>query len=366
MRILVWQWGRRGAGPRYAVELAAGLRGVPGVEPLLSLSQQAEILSGPQAPHCDLPVATYRGFKDLLLRLPLLPFQVGGLARRIAALRPDAAICAMPAPLDALMAAALRRAKVPYAVVVHDADLHPGDIHSLQMVLQRRLARRADAVVALSRHVADRLLEQDVARPGRLVLTELPPLSYGAPPPPPRAHGGRLRLLCFGRLLPYKGLDLLAETMAALGPRDDLELRVVGNGPESEVLAQLRALPGVTVENRWVPEEEVAGILAWSDALVLPYREASQSGVAATAIAARRFVVATRVGGITEQLEGSPLARLVPPDATALGAALVALAAEPVPDALPIDNRWPGVVAALAQDLSRVLLARQGQDHQGV
>lgn len=351
----MWQWGRRGAGPRYAVELAAGLRGVPGVEAMLSLSRQAEILAGPDAPACDLPVETYSGLRDLVLRLPLLPFQVGGLARRIAALRPDAAICAMPAPLDMLMAAALRRAKVPYAVVVHDADLHPGDIHSLQMVLQRRLARRADAVVALSRHVGDRLLEQGVARPGRLVLTELPPLSYGAPPPPPRAHGGRLRLLCFGRLLPYKGLDLLAETMAALGPRNDLELRVVGSGPDSEVLAQLRALPGVTVENRWVPEEEVAGILAWADALVLPYREASQSGVAAAAIAARRFVVATRVGGITEQLQGSPLARLVPPDAAALGGALVALAQEPAPAAIPVDDRWPGVVAGLVGDLSRVL-----------
>ena len=355
MRILVWQWGRRGAGPRYAVELAAGLGGVPGVEAVLSLSRQAEILAGPGAPVCDLPEDTYQGLGGLLLRLPRLPFEVGGLARRIAALRPDVAICAMPAPLDALMAAALRRARVPHAVVVHDADLHPGDIHSLQMVLQRRLARQADAVVALSRHVGDRLLEQGVARPGRLVLTELPPLSYGAPPPPARGHGGKLRLLCFGRLLPYKGLDLLAEAMEGLGARDELELRVVGQGPESEVLDRLRALPGVTVENRWVPEEEVAAILAWADALVLPYREASQSGVAATAIAARRFVVATRVGGITEQLEGSPLARLVPPEAGALGAALVALAAEPVAGAIAVDDRWPGVVAALVRDLSKVL-----------
>ncbi len=143
--------------------------------------------------------------------------------------------------------------------------------------------------------------------------------------------------------------------MAGLGRRDDLELRVVGNGPESPVLAQLRALPGVTVENRWVPEEEVAAILAWSDALVLPYREASQSGVAATAIAAHRFVIATRVGGITEQLQDSPMARLVPPDAAALGTALVALAAETPTATLPTESRWPTVVSALARDLSAVL-----------
>ena len=352
MRLLVWQWGRRGAGPRFAAALADGLAQVPGVTAALSLSRQAEILGGLAPPHCDLPVPTYAGLGGLLLRLPLLPFQVGGLARRIAALRADAAICAMPAPLDLLMAAALRRARVPYAVVVHDADLHPGDIHAPQMLLQRRLVARADAVVALSRHVGDRLTAQGLAR--RLIMSEHPPLHFGPPPAPPRAHGGKLRLLCFGRLLPYKGLDLLAEAMARLGPRDDMELRVVGSGPESAVLDALRRLPGVQVENRWVPEGEVADILAWSDALVLPYREASQSGVAAAALAAGRFVVATKVGGITEQLAGVKLARLVAPDPAALAAALVALAGEMAP-AVPVPDRWPDVSAALARDLAAAL-----------
>jgi len=356
----VWQWGRRGAGPRYAAMLADGLRHVAGVQAMLSVSRQAEILGGAQAPDCDLPVDTYQGWQGLLLRLPLLPFEVGGLAARIAGLRPDAAICAMPAPLDMLMAAALQRAKVPYAVVVHDADLHPGDIHGLQMVLQRRLVARADAVVALSRHVGDQLLAQGVARgmarAGRLILSELPPLHFGPLPPAPRAHGGRLRLLCFGRLLPYKGLDLLAEAMAALAGRADLELRVVGSGPESAVLDRLRGLPGVRVENRWVPEGEVGEILAWSDAVVLPYREASQSGVAAAALAAGRFVVATRVGGITEQLVGVALARLVAPEAAALADAMAALAGEArLALPAPVPDRWPGVSAALVRDLEAAL-----------
>ena len=37
----------------------------------------------------------------------------------------------------------------------------------------------------------------------------------------------------------------------------------------SIMVAALRALPGVSVENRWVAEDEVGALLAWADALVL-------------------------------------------------------------------------------------------------
>ena len=74
----------------------------------------------------------------------------------------------------------------------------------------------------------------------------------------------------------------------------------------------------MTVENRWVPEAEVGDLFSWADAVVLPYREASQSGVAAVALAAHRHVVATRVGGLSEQLRDEPLAILCEPDAASL------------------------------------------------
>jgi glycosyltransferase involved in cell wall biosynthesis len=213
--------------------------------------------------------------------------------------------------------------------VVHDADYHPGDGYPFQMTLQRRLAARATGLVALSSHVAARLRERGELGAKRLILSSHPPFTFGPPPPPPRSHGGRLRLLFFGRLLPYKGLDLFVAALHRLGPRDDIEIRVAGLGPDSVALTALRAMPHVTVDQRWIPEDEVAAILAWSDALVLSHREASQSGVAATAIAARRWVVATNVGGLVEQLAQEPLARLCPPTPEALAAAIQGLIESP-------------------------------------
>jgi glycosyltransferase involved in cell wall biosynthesis len=359
--VLVWQWGRRGAGPRFAAELAESLRALPGHAVLLSLSRQAELLRQPDPPACGLPIATYDSAPSFLLRCALAPFRVRWLRGRLAAWKPDVAICAMPGPLDLLMAAALRRARVPFLVVVHDADLHPGDGLPFQMRLQHALMRRAGGLIALSPHVRDRLLADGRARAERLILSRHPPLSFGPPPPPALAHDGKVRLLSFGRLLPYKGLDLLAEAMRLVGPRDDFVLRVVGQGPDSPELAALAALPGVEVENRWVPEGEIGALLAWSDAMVLSHREASQSGAAAAAIAARRWVIATRVGGLAEQLAGETLARLCDPTPASLAAAIATLldqrpdAGEPGSDAA---IAWREMAAALSAAIGALLAGR--------
>ena len=132
---------------------------------------------------------------------------------------------------------------------------------------------------------------------------------------------------------------------------------MVGQGPESAALATLRKLPGVTVENRWVPEGEVGALLAWSDALVLSHREASQSGVAAAAIAAGRWVVATRVGGITEQLRHEPLARLCDPTEESVAAAIAGLLDNPPPATVQEDpsTTWRDVANDLVRQLKAVL-----------
>jgi glycosyltransferase involved in cell wall biosynthesis len=322
MRVLVWQWGRRGAGPRIAASLADGARLIPGTEVALSLSSGAEILASATPPVCELALPAYSSLPGFIWRLAQAPLIVRELAKQIARLRPDVAICAMPGPLDLLMMSALRRNHVSTVVVLHDAEPHPGDGLPLQMFLQRRLLRRAGAVVVLSEYVAQRLRQQRLIDPNRIIVLSLPPFIFGPMPAAPRAHGGPLRLLCFGRLLPYKGLDLLASAMRQIDTDRAWELRVVGSGPESPELAALREVSGVTVENRWVPEDEIGQLIAWSDVVVLPYREASQSGIAPAVIAAGRIVVATRVGGLLQQLRDAPNTTLCEPDAGSLAIAL--------------------------------------------
>jgi glycosyltransferase involved in cell wall biosynthesis len=359
MKVLVWQWSRLGGPPRFGALLARALGAQPDVTVALSLSTAAQL--PPALAECHLPVDTYSSLAGYIRRVLRAPLDLLRLTRRVRALAPDIAVCAQPGPLDLLMAATLRRLGIPFVILVHDATLHPGDGMPMQMTLQRWLCRSADAIGALTAHVGATLRSQGLAGTPRrpLISVSHPPFAFDIELATPRAPGPR-RLLCFGRLLAYKGLDLLADALITLGARDDLVVRVVGTGPECAELDALRSIPQVTVENRWVPEEEVGALLAWSDALVLPYREASQSGVAAAALAAGRPVIATRVGGLEEQLGNRPGVMLCEPTGAAVADALCALLASPPIIVPPQDANiaWQAMAADLVRQIAPLTKGR--------
>ena len=314
----------------------------------------------------------YDSVPTFVRRLVEAPFAVGAMTRRLSPFQFDLAICAQPHMFDLVMSAALRRLKVPYVVLVHDADAHPGDGLPMQMFLQRRLCARAAGVGALTTHVGVELKRQGVVGPKGKPLLRLshPPVSYKLPTL--IAEQG-LRLLFFGRLLPYKGLDLLAEALAQLGPSTGMTVRIIGSGPETPTLDALRKLPNVSVENRWIDEEEIGGLLAWSTALVLPYREASQSGVAAAALASGRRVLSTRVGGLLEQFINEPRAILCEPNVSSLAIGLQELLASSVEQDTPIPTSeikaaWREMGASLLDQVEALGLvsARTLHDLQGL
>jgi glycosyltransferase involved in cell wall biosynthesis len=111
-----------------------------------------------------------------------------------------------------------------------------------------------------------------------------------------------LRVLFFGRVMPYKGLSLLTEAVE-LCRRDgiNVKLGVYGDGDLSNERNRLATL-GADVENRWIDEAEIPAILARYDVVALSHIEASQSGVAATAFGNFMPVIGMPIGGLPEQV----------------------------------------------------------------
>jgi glycosyltransferase involved in cell wall biosynthesis len=323
MRILLWYWGRRGGGAQFTLGLARALAARPEVRLRLSLSAQAELLDDFRA--LDRPidiVETYRGalgFATGLTRLPRLRQHFLEVTRDV-----DLVVSGMAHLWTPLIVPVMASSPARYVPVVHDASPHPGDLAWGWNWRLRRELQAASAAVALSGSVAAALAERAPGLP--LIRMDLPALLATRPEAQARAADpAAIRLLFFGRLQKYKGLDLLGEAFRILRQaHPGTTLRVVGQGDAG---AELANLPGVQVERRWVPEPEIPRLLAEADAVVLPYREASQSGIVPQALAMGVPVVATPVGGLLEQVRpghGGVLADAA--DAAAFARALATLA----------------------------------------
>lgn len=133
-------------------------------------------------------------------------------------------------------------------------------------------------------------------------------------------------LLFFGRIWEYKGLRYLLEAFPMVKASiPQARLLICGRGGDlDEYLPQISNMSGVTVESRYIPDSDVAGIFERSSLVVLPYIEASQSGVSALGFTSGAVVVATKVGGLAEQLRDQETAVLVAPrDAPGLALAII-------------------------------------------
>lgn len=304
------------------ISLARAL--APQAEVALSISEQSALLEPTRA--LGLPmdaVPTYRsmpGFATGLVRVPALR---GRLVRQARTMRADAVISVMTHLWTPLVAPALPASGMPFIPIIHDARPHPGDPAAFWNWRMRRELGAARLAVTLSAAV-DAVVHN--VMPGLPTLRmrlgahlDLPKCRAGARPE------GPVRLLMFGRMRAYKGLDLLRDAFAALP--EGFTLRVVGDGPIDALAPGLAALPRVTIERRWVGEAEIPALIGAADAVVLPYREASQSGIIPIAQALGVPVVATPAGGLAEQIHHDAdglVASAV--SAAALAEALVALA----------------------------------------
>jgi glycosyltransferase involved in cell wall biosynthesis len=136
----------------------------------------------------------------------------------------------------------------------------------------------------------------------------------------PRGRAEPIRLLYFGTIRPYKGLEDLVAAFDELQARGtqayrltvvgetweqwELPLRMISRSPYAEC---------IEVTNRYVDDREVAAAFAGADIVVLPYRRSSSSGPLHIAMAEGLPTVVTAVGGLVEATRGYAGAVLVEP-----------------------------------------------------
>ncbi len=197
-------------------------------------------------------------------------------------------------------------------LLCHNALAH--EIFPLQTSLARMGLRCGDALLAHSRAVAEQL--RGLVAPLRppieicpmpLLLADGAALTERAQWRAASGFGPDERVAVFvGHGRPYKGLDLLLRAWAEAGLGEHTRLVVAGEilaGPATRRrLSRSARAVSVELRDRYLADDELAGLLVAADLLVLPYRRASQSGIVPMAQALGLPVLASDAGGLAEQV----------------------------------------------------------------
>lgn len=219
-------------------------------------------------------------------------------------------------------------AQKPTSAQIHNISQH--EHFPFEGPLTRLFLRRMDTIVAHSS-----IVEQEILALVPTAQTTVVPLPSLVDIPEHRKPPSRapLRLLQPGYVRSYKGADLaIGAVKVAIDAGVNVELRIVGrfwDVEPAELLARAQRLgveDSVTIDDRYLSDDELIEALHAANAVILPYRSASQSGIIPICLQAGRPVVATNVGGLTEQLhDGVDSVVAQQPTSEALGEAVVSL-----------------------------------------
>jgi glycosyltransferase involved in cell wall biosynthesis len=129
-------------------------------------------------------------------------------------------------------------------------------------------------------------------------------------------------ILFFGFIRKYKGLDLLFEAMSHLKD-SGIKLLVAGEFYEDEKsyheqIKKLGIDDQLLLRTDFIPDGEVKYYLSATDAVIQPYRAATQSGVTPLAYHFEKPMIVTNVGGLPALVPDGKAGLVVSPEAKAI------------------------------------------------
>jgi glycosyltransferase involved in cell wall biosynthesis len=225
---------------------------------------------------------------------------------------------------------AFNRMGIPAIHTIHDLEPHSGMRNGkLLPYWNRQIIKSASHILVHGDVFRKQLIKEGLAdhRVTSLPLLHLF-LSFSAErkmrtEPVPSQISYENFILFFGRIKKYKGLGVLLRVFADLLLDDDNEisegvkLAVAGSGRISDVWRD--PVPeNVIIYDGILGDKEAAELFSRCAFVVLPYSDASQSALIASAYFFRKPVLATRVGALAEYVVHGKTGKLVDPGNTEL------------------------------------------------
>jgi len=289
VKAAVVYWGSKGGGPRQLLNLIDSLKDSDnGLFFYISSNNEliTEIKSRPitnlmvnQLPTNVFQILLNFRLRDRTIKKMIEDFEKNEITR---------VYFLLPHPWDLSLAKRIiKRGGVEVWRGIHDIRRHPGDIWPTGFTIQKLIAH-STSLVCFSEHIEKKLIKS--GKP--LVRSYLFEVNQE-----PKYISPEGSVLFVGRIKKYKGLDLLAKAWPLVS-NPKKSLTVAGKGAYSSRLHEV----GANIIDKWLSNSEIEDLIRSSKLVVLPYIEASQSGVIAIAHSLSTPVVVTPVGGLIDQI----------------------------------------------------------------
>lgn len=314
MKIVLLSWWYK----EYCVELANSLSKTEDTYLFLPTEFKAYVEKHSTA------AATKEYFDKYRLRDPRNILSIKKLIRKINSLKPDVVHLQDGYPWLSFF---LKDIKAPIVTTLHDPKQHLGEEKIWETFRDRMTRKHTIRYIVHGEFLKEQLHDHlkvdknkiDVIAHGNFNVFK-----------PKRSLKNTRKILFFGRIWPYKGLDYLIKAEPLIEPRD-FKIVIAGEGEDfSRYRKMMENRERFVVHNKYISNEDTPRLFEDCDMVVLPYVEASQSGVIPVAYAFRKPVIATRVGSIPEMVDIGKTGLLVPPkDERALADAISSLLKHP-------------------------------------
>lgn len=307
MRVSILFLGRNGAGPKYAYEMSRALaasspnsefqviipKTIDNEEDWVELNKR----------YANLQIAfvqTYRTKAGFLRSLPNF-FKYKKIASLIREFRPDWLYLPMGSLLNPGIFLFLKNIKKIYTL--HDPNLHAGEESAFIENIRKFEIKNSRKLIILNNFYKNLVSEKYHFPVGKISV--IPHSGFFSESQPVYHTDFRYKILFLGRIEKYKGIELLLESFSAVLTKiPNLKLVIAGNGDMKPYEAKLKLIPedNIEIHNKWLTDGQIEEFIKECDFVVLPYTDASQSGVIPLAFGNGRTVLATDVGALSEQV----------------------------------------------------------------
>lgn len=229
----------------------------------------------------------------------LNPIKFHNIRRQINRFSPDVVYSPMGHPWERIIIPFL---KCKFTVKsIHDVKYHKGENTLFSKILRFLFSYDSSRYVVFSKYSKHELAKiKDDSRIWVLPLGCTLSLS----------HNRRFdqtyygRFLFFGRLIEYKGIDILLKSLGKVFVSfPDVELVLAGRGDLSKYKdMMIKHKDHIKVHNKWIQNDEVDSFFRNIDFVVAPYVDATQSGVVPLSYVFGKPVIVSNSGGLPEQV----------------------------------------------------------------